>query len=139
MVVYSLHLLDTRVACDAVLGPAYRLQAQLTNRDTNLDFGNTEDEARAQIARAELIGVTAELGAASSVLAALPAGASAKRTQYEIKQAQLEARQRTLQGRGGDTAATLDNELDAARNEADLAVVNDYIAQIEAHKATLAA
>jgi hypothetical protein len=137
MPVYSVNLLTSRVACDEVLAPAQRLQALLENQATNLSFDDTEADARAAVAQAELLGANAELSATLAILAALPAGTSTKRTRYEIKQAQLEARQRVLQSRAGAPATTLDRELDKARNAADLVVVQDFVAAVLAQKATL--
>ncbi|WP_400192494.1 hypothetical protein [Hymenobacter sp. B81] len=137
MPTYSIPLLTTPAACDEVLTPARRAQALLQHRAVNLTFDGSQAEGRAALAQAELLGVAAELAAANTVLAALPTGPSTKRTQYEIKKEQLEAKQRLLQGHSGNTALLLDRELDQARNAAELAEVTAFIVAVEAHRATL--
>jgi|GEM_PF-7002606 len=67
-----------------------------------------------------------------------PTGPSAACNRIETKQAQLVARQRALLGRSGLPAEVTADELADARNDADLVVVNDYITQLLAHKASLA-
>jgi hypothetical protein len=139
MPVYSFHLFTTRAQCDASLTPARRLAAQLNNRELNLSFDDTEDGARAEVAQAQLIGVNAELFGVNQSLAALPADPTEQRERLEVRQARLIARQKALQSRSGTHNEQVAGELTEARNDADMVVVNDYITQLEAHKATLPA
>ena len=135
---FDLSSLLTRADCDGVLGPARLLRAGIFKKDVGLNYEDLTGEARAASAENSLIAVNSNLDATRDQLTGLAVGPSALRRQLAIREAQLVARKLVLEGHEADGTSPLE-ALTNARVDADLELVDAFIAQVEAKKATLPA
>ena len=135
---FDLSSLLTRADCDGVLASAGLLRAGIFKKDVGLNYDDLTGEARAAAAENSLIAVDSNLTATRNQLAGLAVGASALRRQLAIREAQLVARKLVLEGQEADGTSPLE-ALTNARVDADLELVDGFIAQVEAKKDTLPA
>jgi hypothetical protein len=136
--IFDLSSLLTRADCDGVLGPARLLRAGIFKKDVGLNYDDLTDEARAASAENSLIAVNSNLTATRNQLAGLAVGASDLRRQLALREAQLVARKLFLEGQEANSTTPL-GALANARVDADLELVDGFIAQVEAKKDTLSA
>ena len=136
---YSLKLLTTRAQCDVVLAYAQAKLGLLNYHDTQTGRRADNLTASAGSTSAELTSLEAYLAALTPVVAALPPGKDREKQANELRlktdrRDTLLARQ-SLQG----PEALVEAELDATLVDAQLPLVQDLVAQVTAHRATLPA
>ncbi|GAA4350414.1 hypothetical protein GCM10023185_08080 [Hymenobacter saemangeumensis] len=135
---YSLSLLTTYAQCDAVLAAANKKLGTLSFRDTTTDrsVGNTTETATS--ISNELSSLNTYLTAMAPALASLPAGRERDELGDELRiktdrRDALLSRQRRV-----GPEKLVERELEQALLTPQLPLVQDLIAQITAHRATLA-
>ncbi|TGE21694.1 hypothetical protein E5K00_15590 [Hymenobacter aquaticus] len=136
---YSLSLLTTRAQCDAVLAYANAKlgllgyhDAQTGRRTSNLTTSATSDAA-------ELVSLNAFITAMTPVIPTLPAGKNREKQENELRVST--DRRDALLARQGQQGPEVLLEAEAESGLIDIQVpfIQDFIAQVTAHRATLSA
>ena len=136
---YSLKLLTTRAQCDVVLAYAQAKLGLLTYHDTQTGRRTDNLAASAGDIAAELAGLQAYITAMTPVIATLPAGKDRDKQANDLR---LKTDRRdTLLARQSQQGpeALVEAELDAALVDTQLPLVQDLVAQVSTHRATLPA
>jgi hypothetical protein len=136
---YSLTLLTTRAQCDAVLAYANNKLALLNYHDSQTGRRTDNLTASATKDSSELTGLNAYITAMTPVIATLPAGKDRDKQTNDLR-VKTDRRDALLarQNQQGPEAL-VEAELDATLVDAQLPLVQDLIAQVTAHRATLPA
>lgn len=134
---YSINGITQVADCDVLLTWAEKEKAELTFKKLSEDRMTTRFETSAVEVEAILEGVIAELSAIDIVIGILPEGPTKveeikRKVKLEYKKFLLENRKESY-----GAVALLQKELDVERVIKELDEVNDFIADITAHKATL--
>lgn len=134
---YSITQLSTVTDCDIVLTEVQKQKEDLEYARTSKERSRITYAERSVQTDADLLAINGEVSSLQTVLASLPEGDT--KEEMEVKLKKLEYRQFLLKERNEDygLVALLDRELDVAFVDAQLAEINTFIAQVEAHKATL--
>ncbi|MDB5268294.1 MAG: hypothetical protein JWP58_1334, partial [Hymenobacter sp.] len=136
---YSLSLLTNRTQCDAVLTYAQAKLSLLTYHTTQTNRRTENLSATASGMASELTGLNAYITAMTPVLTTLPAGRDRDRQANDLRiktdrRDALMARQSQV-----GPEALIEAELDSALVDAQLPLVEELIALVTAHRATLPA
>ncbi len=136
---YSLTLLTTRAQCDAVLAYANAKLSLLTYQTTQAGRRTENLSTSASGMASELTGLNAYITAMTPVIATLPAGKDRDKQTNDLR-VKTDRRDALLarQNQQGPEAL-VEAELDATLVDAQLPLVQDLIAQVTAHRATLPA
>jgi uncharacterized lipoprotein YddW (UPF0748 family) len=136
---YSLNLLTTRAQCDAVLAAANEKLKVLTFRDTETDYRTDNISAVAKDLSDELRSLNKYITAMTPTLADLDPGKERDKLADELRR-KTDRRDELLsrQGKAGGEKLVI-RELDQALLSPQLPLVQDYIAQVTNHRATLTA
>ncbi len=136
---YSLARLTSQAEADALLRLAKEDKDTLTFRIIGYERQMKNALDRTADIEADLARNQADIAAADAAIAVLPDG-NAKEEQRSKKR-RLEGERAIINERKFDfgIVALIDKELELARAQKELAEVNDFIAQVEARKATLPA
>ncbi len=133
---FSVNLLTTASDCDVALVDARSDKRALDRRVYNLGY-SAEDAVENSVERAAaLAAADAEVTALTSIIGTLPAGDLKAKQQTALRRA-TDRRDELADSRVSGPIATLARELDLAQAQAELAVVNAFIADVEARKAAI--
>jgi len=137
--VYSLNLLKTWAQCDLVLAMAAEKRKTLVFRDTEGDFRTDNTGKTATDLTNELTSLNAYITAMTPVVAGLPE--SKERTESTDELRKKTDRRDELVSRQGKAGGEklVERELGQALLEPQLPIIDDLVAQVTAHRATLSA
>jgi hypothetical protein len=138
MPVYSLALLTDHAQCDAVLAIANARLGTLTFRDTETDFRANNATKSAQSIASEMASLNTYITAMTPALAALPAGKEHDELADELRHKTNRRGDLTSQQRKSGSEKLLARELEQALLDPLVPIVQDFIAQVTTHRATLA-
>lgn len=136
---YSLNKITSQADCDTLIQVATKERDDLQYRKTTVTYQNTNFAKTADEVEAELTSTTAEVSALSTLVVGLPAGQSKDNNTTKLKRLELKAFLLSQKKENYGFIALLQNQMEQATIEAQLAEVDAFIAAITAHKATLAA
>ncbi|WP_400191428.1 hypothetical protein [Hymenobacter sp. B81] len=136
---YSFNYLTTPAQCDAVLAVAYEKQKVLSFRDAETDYRADNTSATAKSLSDELKSLDQYITAMTPVLAGLNPGKDRDKLADELRR-KTDRRDELLarQGKAGAEKLVI-RELDQALLAPQLPLVEQFIAQVTAHRATLSA
>jgi len=136
--VYSLSYLKTWAQCDFVLDLAAEKRKTLVFRDTESDFRTDNTSKTATNLSNELTGLNTYITAMTPVI---PTMVGKERTEAEDELRKKTDRRDELVSRQGKAGGEklVERELGQALLEPQLPVIDDFIAQVTAHRATLSA
>lgn len=134
---YSISQLSTVEECEAVLTQAQKQKEDLEFSKTSKDRNRTRYAEQSVRTDADLQAINGEISVVELIIAGLQIGEV--KDEMDVKLKRLEYRKFLLEERNENygLVALLDRELDVALVEAELTALDDFIAQVEAHKATL--
>ena len=134
---YSINRIKQVADCDVLLTWAGKEKAELVFKKLSEDRLTTKFETSSLEVQAILDGVIAEIAAVDMVIGILPEGST--KADEQKKKVKLEYKKFLLENRKESygTVALLQKELDLQRINNELEEVEEYIAALMAHKATL--
>ncbi|WP_026710123.1 hypothetical protein [Flavobacterium filum] len=134
---YSVSNLTTVADCDVLLGIAQKEKSDLNFKKLSEERLVTNYSNTAVEIDAILQGVNAEIAAVDTVIAILPEGPT--KEAEEKRKVRLEYRKFLLENRKESygAVALLEKELDLERVNKQLAEVDEFIAEVTAHRDTL--
>jgi len=134
---YSVAAITKKADCDVLINDAKKEKNDLEFRKLALQRQQTSYTENSVELEAELTQVNGELAAYDTIIAGLPDGEL--KTEQIKKKKKAELKQFLLTDKQHDygVVALLAKELDLARLEKDIEATDNFIAAIEAHKATL--
>lgn len=137
--VFSINNLTTVGECDGVLTIANQEKKELQTQYANLDLRQDRTDNSAQRNQAALSASQAELAGINAAIPAITDPVVLK--EYNNRKTRLENRIENLQLTLGDrgAVATLKLEMDLAQVQASIDVTQDFINQVTARRAVLAA
>lgn len=135
---YSITSLTTVADCDALLNLVNAERQALNIKQVILNADLQSYSTTSVNVESEIIVLTAEIAALDTYLNVLPEGSKAKRkasTKHKVAEGRLSG----LLDRQGNfgLVALINRQLDAGQLEAQITAVDDFIAQVTAHKSTL--
>ncbi|HSC54079.1 MAG TPA: hypothetical protein VLC98_10675 [Phnomibacter sp.] len=134
---YSVSRLTTVSECDAAIMQANDLKGDLEFENTLLTRERVGRERTAIQIDTNLVSVTAQLAAFQAAREVMQPGIDRDNMDSTIRR--LNDRKENLEERKAKTGnlALLDNELEQSRNSLQITEIDDFIAAVEVHKATL--
>jgi hypothetical protein len=135
---FNVSLIQLAAEADELLRMAQRDKRNMGLRKDNITVRNLNSAEDVNERKAELVAAELDLASSTAKLATLTAGTDAYVLE-KIKNLDLEGRVLRLKraGNKAGTVATLEQAYDLAAIEAELKVVDDFIAEVTARKAAL--
>jgi hypothetical protein len=136
---YSLNKITSPADCDILIELAGKEKDDLQYRKTTVTHQNSNFADTAAEVEADLISTNAQLTALSTVIAGLPVGEIKNVNITKQKRLELKAFLLNQKKENYGVIALLQNELEQASVDAQIAEVDAFIVAVQNHKATLPA
>lgn len=137
--IYSLSKITSQADCDSLIQVANKEKDDLQYRKTTVTHQNASFANTAAEVEADLNSTNAQLTALTTVIAGLPAGAVKDSNVTKQKKLELKAFLLNQKKENYGVIALLQNEMEQATIDAQIAEVDAFVLTVQTHKATLAA
>lgn len=134
---YSVDKLTTTADCDVLIDVAESEKDDLQYRKTTLSHQSSNYAETATEVATELMSVTTQKNALTTVVAALPDGAIKDSNLAKLKRLELKEFLLNQKKDNYGAVALLENEFEIAKIDAEIAAADDFIAALNARKAAL--
>lgn len=135
---YSVNKITSMADCDSLIEVANKEKDDLQYRKTTVTHQNANFASTAAEVEADLNSTNAQLTALNTVIAGLPNGTIKDANVTKQKRLELKAFLLNQKKENYGVIALLQNEMEQAAIDAQIAEVDAFVATVQAHKATLA-
>ncbi|CAF3773432.1 unnamed protein product [Rotaria sp. Silwood1] len=136
---YSVNKVTSTADCDVLIELAGKEKDDLQYRKTTITHQNSNFANTAAEVEADLSSTNAQLTALNTVIAGLPAGAVKESNVTKQKRLELRAFLLNQKKENYGVIALLQNEMEQATVDAQIAEVDAFVVAVQNHKATLPA
>lgn len=134
---YTVSLLTTVADCNSVLAMAQKDKKNYEHKKDNLLFSQENSQENSTERQAKLLIVNSEVAMLQSIIAGLPEGEMKEQTITDLMRKQTSQRVLANANNTATPVSLLDNELEIARIDQNIAETIAFINAVDAHKSTL--
>jgi hypothetical protein len=134
---YTVSLLTTVADCNSVIALAQKDKKNYEHKKDNLLFAKENSQENSSERQAKLLILNSEITMLQSVIAGLPEGEMKEEAITDLMRKQTAQRVLSSANNTATPVSLLDSELEIARLDQNISETLNFIAEVEAHKATL--